>query len=180
LPINYTTPVAVIPSLSTTTWTSAALTLPGDYWFAIRAFNTVGEEQNIDAAVEVLLSGGGTDISGQPVAPMGLRALATAGGGIRVEWAYHFAPSKLPAGFHVYVGTGAPGYATPAATVNWGTQVANMFVANLSGYTGGATYAVGVRAFNASGEEQNTNSVSVTASGAGPSAVLGLSGTVTS
>jgi hypothetical protein len=176
LPINYATPVAVISSLATTTWTSGALAAPGDYWFAVRAFNAIGEEQNIDAVVEVVLAAGGADATNTPGAPTGLRALPFKGGGIKVEWSYHPVPAHLPTGFHIYTGVGTPNYASPAGTVAWGAQVANNFVANLTGYTDGVTYAVVVRAYNASGEETNTNAVSVTASASGPTGVLSLTG----
>ena len=46
----------------------------------------------------------------------------------------------------------------------------------LVGLLDGVTYQVGVRAFNASGEESNTRAVSVAGSSVAPAAVAGLSG----
>ena len=79
-------------------------------------------------------------------------------------------PARPPRlGFNVYLGPGAtPDYATPAAVVAYGSGLFNTFVADLSGLTDGAVYSIGVRAFNASGEEANTVTVGVTADATGP------------
>ena len=179
-PINYESPVATIVS-TTTTWTSSALSYPGTWSFGVRAFNSEGDEQNIECAVTIVLDAGGIDITARPAPPPVLRAFATAGGSIRVEWFYPptLGP-KAPTGFHVYIGTGgAPSYGSPAATVLFSTGVANSFVANLAGFTGGTTYTIGVRAYNATAEEPNTNTTQVTAITAGPAPVDALAGIAT-
>ena len=179
LPIDYLHPVATVDALSVTSWTSPALTYPGDWWIALRAFNQFGLEQNLDCVVEVILDSGGNDITNRPLPPTGLRSFATANGGIRVEW--HYGPTygpKAPTGFNVYIGTGgAPSYGSPVATVGFNTAIVNSFVANLTGNTGGTTYTIGVRAYNATAEEPNTTTVNVTANTAGPAAVASLTGT---
>ncbi len=88
--------------------------------------------------------------------------------------------AKAPSGFDVYTGTsGMPSYAMPAATVLFSTVIANSFVANMTGFIDGTTYSVGVRAYNATAEETNTATVTVTAIATGPSAVEGLVGVAT-
>ena len=52
--------------------------------------------------------------------------------------------------------------------VAYSSGLFNTFVADLSGLTDGTVYSVGVRAFNASGEEANTTSAGVTADATGP------------
>jgi hypothetical protein len=175
-PINYVLPVATVFGL---TWTSGPLAYPGDWKFGVRAFDSCGEEQNLDAAVELILDSGANDITRRPLPPAGLRAIAKAGGSIRVEWAY---PSvnraKLPTGFHVYTGTGGvPSYITPAATVAYSSGIAGTFSTMFTDLTDGATYTIGVRAFNGFAEEQNSTAVSVAADATGPLPVDSLSGT---
>ena len=175
-PVDYSTPIAALMS---TTWTSSGLAVPGTWSFAIRAADGNGEEQNLDCAVTIVLDGSGNDITNRPAPPSGLRAFATASGGIRVEWYYPpTRGAKAPAGFNVYLGTGgAPSYATPAATISYATGIQSTFVANLSGLTDGTTYAIGVRSYNASGEEANTASLGVTADATGPLPVDHLTAT---
>ena len=171
-PIDFSAPVATVAS---PTWTSGDLAAPGAWSFSVRAANANGEEQNLDCAVTIVLDGNGADITNRPAPPAGLRAFATAGGGVRVEWSYP--PTRgpgTPAGFHVYIGTGTPNYAAPVSAVPYSTGILSRFVANLAGLSGGTTYAIGVRSFNAVAEEANTATVSVTADSAGPLPVTGL------
>jgi hypothetical protein len=150
----------------------------------VRAFDTVSglEEQNVDCAITVTLNAGGLDITNQPPAPVGLRAFATAGNGITVAWTKPATTgASEPSGFHLYTGTGgAPNYGAIAATVLSGAAVSGSFALNLTGFTSGVPYTIGVRAFNSIAEESNTHSVTVTANGVGPTAVQGLVGRATS
>ena len=83
--------------------------------------------------------------------------------------------AKWPTTFAVYLGTGRiPSYAAAVASVAFESGEAGHYVANLTGLAGGVTYAVGVRAGNACGYEQNTRSVAVTAATTGPAAVNAL------
>ena len=172
-PIDYADPIATTAAL---TWTSPPLAYPGTWRFGVRAFDTGGEEENLDCAITLILDASGNDISLRPTAPIGLRAFATAGGGIRVEWAYNtINPKVVPTGFHVYIGTGGtPSYGSPAATVLFAAAIAGTFVANLAGLTNGTTYTIGVRAYNAVTEEPNTATVNCTADSSGPAAVVSL------
>jgi hypothetical protein len=172
-PINYNAPFATVYGL---TWTSPPLTYPDTWRFGVRAFNQYGEEKNLDAAVTVILDGNGNDITLRPSAPVGLRSFALAGGAVRSEWAHPVVNrATVPTGFNVYIGTGGvPNYGSPVATVLYSSAIANAFVCNLTGLTGGTTYQIGVRAYNAVAEEPNTSFVSVTADTAGPAPVDSL------
>jgi hypothetical protein len=183
-PINYASPVATITSPATTTWLSSALTHPGTWSFGVRAFDTVSglEEENLDCSVTIALDASGQDITNQPPAPVGLRAFATAGGAIRVEWTSPpTSTAKTPTSFLVYFGTnGAPDYASPVATVLYSTSIANVFTYNSATLTSNVAYTIGVRAANATATETNTNTVTVTAVSVGPTAVVGLTAVATS
>jgi hypothetical protein len=174
-PINYATPVAYA-STNDTTRTRMELAAPGAWRFGVRAFNSNGEEQNLDCAVMITLDTLGNDISNQPLPPTGLRAFATPNGSIRVEWYYPSARGPTsPIGFDVYLGIGgSPNYSTPAATVLYSAGFFNAFVSNIAGLISGTTYSIGVRAYNGSGAEQNVIAVSVTADAIGPNAVDSL------
>jgi hypothetical protein len=76
-PINYSTPIATVLGL---TWTFPPLAYPDDWWFGVRAFNSYGEEQNLDCVVELILDATGHDITNRPLPPTGLRAFATKAG----------------------------------------------------------------------------------------------------
>ena len=141
--------------------------------------DTMLEEENLDCAVTIILDASGIDITNRPKAPTALRALARAGGTIRVEWAYNtINPSPVPTGFHVYKGTGGmPSYGSPAATVSFQAAIAGSFMADLSGLTNGTVYTIGVRAYNSTAEEPNTVTVNCTADSTGPTAVVSLMAT---
>jgi hypothetical protein len=173
-PINYSDPIDVTAGL---TYTTGPLSFPSTWSFGVRASWAISglQEQNVDAVTTIVLNALGQDITNTPPAPIGLRAFATAGGTIRVEWTEPpTSTAKTPVGFHVYLGSPTVNYGTIAATVLFSTGLAGSFVANIGPLTNGTTYLVGVRAFNAVSEETNTNTVSVTADGTGPSAVVDL------
>jgi hypothetical protein len=177
-PIDYLVPEATTGLL---TWTSGPLTVPGIWRFGVRAFDTLTtlEEQNLDCAVTVILDASGVDITNRPKAPIGLRAFATKNASITAEWAYNtINPNPVPTGFHVYIGTGGvPDYTHPAATVRFNSSVGGTFFADLTGLVSGTAYTIGVRAFNATTEETNTTTVTVTADSVGPAAVRSLTAT---
>jgi hypothetical protein len=172
-PINYAAPIATV---SGTTWTSGTLASTGTWSFGVRAFDGYGEEQNLDCAVTIVLDANGNDITNRPMPPVGLRGFATPNASIRVEWSYPpTCGPRAPTGFHVYCTAGTSvNYANPAATVPFNTGIFNSFVANLSSLSDGTSYSIGVRAYNASGEETNSGTVVVTADATGPAAVDSL------
>jgi hypothetical protein len=179
-PINYASPVATAWG---TTWTSPPLSGAGTWQYDVRAFDSLTglEEQNIDS-VTINVDASGNDVTNTPASPVSLSVLARAGGSVRVDWAYpRIAAGAAPTGFHVYLGSGgSPDYTDPVATVVAGSALLGQYTTLLKGLKNGITYKVGVRAFNAVAEEQNTFKTSVVAVSIGPAAVVGLTGVATS
>ena len=179
-PINYATPIATTTGL---TWTSGTLSYPSQWSWGVRAFfeDSGLEEMNVDVVVTLVLSSSGQDITNTPPAPIGLRAFPVASGGIKVEFTEPpCSTAQTPTGFHCYAGTGTPNYGTVAATILYSSGLAGSFAATLTGFSNGQVVAIGVRAYNATGEEQNVNFVTATALSVGPSAVVGLVALATS
>lgn len=178
-PIDYDAPIDTTSGLS---YTTAPLAFPGTWSFGVRAFyvDSMLEERNLDCYVTIILDAAGHDITSRPAPPSSLRAFPLAQGAIRAEWYYPPTTGlKAPTGFHVYTAIGVLSYATPTATVLYSTGIQNSFVANMPGFMDQTTYTVGVRAFNATAEETNMATVTVTAIGVGPSAVESLVGVAT-
>lgn len=176
-PIDYVTPQA---NVSTTTWTSSILAA-GTYGFGVRATDANGEEVNLDCSVFVTIDASGNDISNRPAAPIALRAVPGKGGSVRVIWSYlpGSPAAKAPTQFHVYAGAGTPNYAAPVATLAANAAIQGAYSITLTGLTAGTSYAIGVRAANATGEEANTTTVSVTPVATGPLPVSNLTATLT-
>lgn len=178
--INYTSAVASTGGLS---WTSGPLAAGGDYWWGVRTYSlaTGLEEQNLDAAVEVVLDAAWVDVTRRPAPPTSLRASALAGGVVRVEWS-----DRRPAGvsratgYRVYQGVGSVDWTTVAADVPATAGIAGSYSTQLGPLTDGVAYLFGVRAYNATASETNTTSVSATADATGPAAVDGFAVTLTS
>lgn len=119
-PINYSSAIA---TAFTTTWTSGPLAFPDTWMFGVRAFDANGEEQNLDAAVTLILDGSGIDITNRPKPPFGLRAFPLANGAIRAEWSYNtINPQPVPTGFHVYLGDTVTGVLRPTSPVHAGRR----------------------------------------------------------
>ena len=85
----YSSPIATTGLLTRTVF--GPLALPRTWRFGVRAYDTATmlEEENLDAAVTIILDAAGIDITNRPKAPTALRAFPRAGGTIRVEWAYN-------------------------------------------------------------------------------------------
>jgi hypothetical protein len=176
-PIDYATPVATVFGLG---WTSPALDAPGSYKFGVRAFDSSGlEEQNLDASARLDLDDSGADVTRVPLAPLGLRALALEGGRVRVEWTSPTAERRRrPAGFRVYAQAGAlTDYTTPAAVAPGTADLSGVHAVEIGPLVDGVEYAIGVRAYNASGEEKNGHFVRVGADAVPPSPVDSLRAT---
>ena len=175
-PIDYATAVAQTQSL---TWTSDALAYAGDHKFGVRvsSLETALEEKNIDAMVRLILNASGADITSKPSPPTALRVFPLAGGGCRVEWSYPYANrTTRPTGFRVYSGTsGSVNYGSVQATVT--ANGPGGYSADLTGFSDGVAYSVGVRAYNATSEETNTTTADFTADATGPAAVASLTAT---
>lgn len=176
-PVDYSTLVANVSGL---TWTGTALGDSTQTNFAVRATEGGLEEQNTDATVLISLGASGQDLSGLPQAPIALRVVATAGGTALVEWSYPYVGGSglPPTGFHVYVSPSPTlyygvAYATVSA-VGRGTSY-HVTIPSLSNAT---TYVVGVRSYNAHGEEANTVTVAVTGDTVPPTSVANLTATL--
>lgn len=176
-PIDYSTPVA--SGLTALTYATAALPLNSQTWFGVRKRETVSglDDGNTDARVFVLIDGSGNDVTNRPPAPQHVRAFAAGLTTAVVEWAFPYLQGNMPTGFHVYDGAGgAPSYASPVATVPFTGASVNRFAfrTSVTGLTAGTTYQFGVRAYNATGEEPNTNTVSLTMPSAPPNNATSL------
>jgi len=178
-PIDYSTPVATVSGLS---WLSGTLAAGSDTSWGVRAYDTVSglEEANLTATARVRLDAGGNDVTAVPNAPRAITTRAGAAGTAIVEWVYVAAgESAAPTGFRVWLTAGGTvNYAvSPAATVSAvGNGPIRTYSTTLSGLTDGATYSIGVRAYNATGEEPNETKATVVGSTVPPSNVTGLAG----
>lgn len=177
-PIDTTTPLATTAAL---TWTSGVLPADSGWKFAVRAFDAASglEETNVDAVASLDLNAVQRDVTNLPFPPEHLTVDPTAGGAV-VHWSYPFtAAANRPILFHIYTGSPTPDYGDIHATVFYTRSPIAVFRATLTGLTPGVAYQVGVRAYNATGEEQNTTVASVTIPASAPANVDSLAGTAT-
>jgi hypothetical protein len=174
-PIIYAVPIATVYD---TSWTSPALAAPGSFKFGVRAFGAASnlEECNLDASVQLDLDALGADVTWVPLPPLGVRALPLAGGRLRVEWnSPAMGSRRRPTGFRVYAQPDdLTDYTTPAAVTPFATDLSGTFAVEIGPLTDGACYAIGVRAYNANGEEQNSNTIRVMIDGQPPSPIDAL------
>ena len=176
-PIDYSTPVAAVDGLD---WTTPPLAFPGSHRFGVRAFGSISglEEENVDAEVLIVLDDAGRDVTNRPAPPFGLRLHAETGGRIVAEWGHPGGTREnAPTGFRVYVGSPAPDYDEPALTVS-AKALHGAFSATLDGLDDGE-WAVAVRAFNATAEEDNDVFLTIAVDGTPPDPVDGLTATAT-
>lgn len=179
-PIDYS---SVVATVSGTSYATAALALSSDNAFGVRAFDTGSglEESNVDARVRIVVGPSGADLTGVPTSPTLLGVVPLSGGVARVDWAWSASPGSSPAtSFAVYltVGTAVDYTASPAATVTVVRGV-RAYSTTLTGLADGTTYAVGVRAVNATGHDSGTSATLVIGSGTPPAGVTGLTATPT-
>ncbi len=174
-PIDYDAPIAVAFD---TTWTSGPLPAGSSFRFGVRAFDadTGLQEGNLDASVELVIDAEGRDATRVPPAPLGVRAIALAGGRARIEWTVAgTTAARRATRFHVYV---QPHQITsdsvPTAVVPAASARGDSFSVEVGGLTDGLAYAVSVRAANDHGEEANTRRVTLLADAAPPTQVDSL------
>jgi len=171
-PIIYTAPIGDTTSL---TFTTPALPFPGTYQFLVRPWDyaTGYEDQNGDARLTVVLDVLGNDITKLPNAPYGLTIQQRANGSGLLRFAYNpGGQGGAPTRFDAYIGVGSVNYAVSVG--NCAYQRGRGMGITLSGLTAGSTYLAGVRARNATGQEQNTTTITFTVPASPPSAVLSL------
>lgn len=173
-PVDLATPYATTSGLS---WDSPPLEPGADATFLVRVYDSSSglEERNPDARVRIRIALDGSDASLLPNAPFGLTARPRSGSTARVAWGYSPAgQGSPPTVFRVYVGSAAPDYSRPAATVAYSpNSPGRAYEATLTGLSPGS-YVVAVRAAGARGEEQNLAVAPLAIPAAGPSAVVGL------
>jgi hypothetical protein len=174
--IDYNTVVATVSAL---TWESPAQANNSNTLWAVRAYDNVSllEDRNTDARVRVQLDNAYADITAIPNAPFQLSAVAQEGGDVLVSWRYNGqGQGGAPTGFHVYAGTPSISYAIADATVLY-LDDGRTYKATLIGLTE-VSHEFGVRAYNATGEESNTNVVTLTPDATAPISVGSLTATV--
>lgn len=146
--VDYTTPVATV---SSPTYTPAAIPVNSDVTFAVRAFDTATsvEEHNITVRFRLRTGSGGEDLALRP-SPV-VRAWATPDGSsaVAVGWIPAVSGPK-PTEYRVYGGTPTVSYATPLATVPYLDGIPALRVL-VPGLTPGSSYAFDVLPKNASG-----------------------------
>jgi hypothetical protein len=167
----------ILDTVSGLTWDTPALGTPSDNAFLVRAYDTVTtlEDLNLDASCRIVISASGTDITNVPNAPYGLYATPLKAGAIRVHFAYSaIGQVAAPSGFKIWIQAGGSiNYAlTPSGTLSYAGTAS--YAIDVAGFTGGTSYTVAVRATNATGDETNTTTVTVTADTAGPLPVANL------
>ncbi len=173
--IDYTTVILTTASLSAAL---PALATGSRTLFGVRARDTVTglSDGNTDATVLIVVGSDGSDQTSAPRPPVGLRAFAGPGGAATVEWAWPYRGFPPPTGFHVYLGTPSPAYGSIAATALYASTTPGQVACSvtLTGLSDGVAYQIGVRAYNATGEERNTSVASVTGRSAPPPALSSL------
>jgi hypothetical protein len=175
--IDYTAVIATTAGLS---WATPPLSA-GTWKFGVRTIDTTTllGDRNLDAAVTILIAGDGSDGTNRPLPPRLVTAIPGAPGAIAVSWFYPTSAARLPTkptGFKVYLGTPTVSFSSPAATIAY--LATGSFRATVSGLTAGSPYQLVVRAYNAAGDDGNTNVVTVTPVAGGPSGVTGLAATL--
>ncbi len=178
-PVDYSTPVATTPGLVYVAAPQSAGTIRR---WAVRAtdISTGLEEKNTDATVTLVIDALGADVSDVPRAPTFPTATASGSTGAVVTWNYLQppGPTSPPTGFKVWATVGGVvNYAaSPVADVPYVAGL-SAYRVTLSGLTASTTYAIGIRAYNASGTEANVSATSLTTAGTPPAAVDDLTGT---
>ncbi len=161
---------------ATRTTKDVTINLPpgSDALVLCRPFDTVTgfENRNLDCVRRVVTDAAGEDVTGLPAAPTAVYCRPIAGG-VRVHWMHN--PIRrwcLPAQeFDVWLTPGASvDYLDPpAGTLDLATSplfrrrpvrsVGGSYFLDLAGLVDGTLYAIGVRARNAVGTEENTTAV---------------------
>lgn len=86
-PVDYGTPIASVDSLS---YQTGPLSAPGDYTFAVRAFDPVTglDDGNTDARTRIVLDAAGADLGGVLGPPRSVAVSRRPGGAAEVSWTY--------------------------------------------------------------------------------------------
>ena len=117
--VDFATPVARL-STNTRHWRSGSLTHPGNWRFAVRAYNAQGSERNLDRQALLRLDAGGELEPARPTGVTGLAARARADGKVELGWSHDAGDeATTTTHFHVYHddGTGRIDYGSPSAEI---------------------------------------------------------------
>lgn len=179
-PIDYS---AAIASGASSPIVLPALAAPGDYLIGIRSYDTVSglEESNADGFLRLRIDASGVNISSLPNAVANVGADLVATDSVLISWAYpSLGEGGAPTGFKVWVTAGGSvdyGVAEDATIAYQAGRAC--YSATISGLSAGTSYAIGVRACNATGTEPGTVSVLVEVPASGPDPVEDLVGVAT-
>jgi hypothetical protein len=160
-PVDFSNPVFITPGLS---YTPPPLATPSDTTWVVHTYDPVTqlEDNAPDTVVRLILNDAAQDTTTLPNAPRALTATPKPGGTALVSWSYFRNKNTAQAsGFNVYVGPWpTPNYLNPAAVVPASVNL-NLYSGTIGGLVDTRLYAVGVRSYNANGEEGNINVVKV-------------------
>ena len=142
--VDYLTPIATKSDLA---YSTGPLAAPGDYTFAVRAFDTVSgiEEANTDARVRIVIDEAGNAVTARPNAVVGLSARPTAGGTCWVSWGYDPTGQGGPPSVFNVILTAAPSPAVLVASLAYLPGVAG-YGCSLSGLAGNTPCTIAVQA----------------------------------
>lgn len=149
-PVDYSSPIAETVN---PTHVVGPLSVPGEYRFGVRAFDTSTgiEEANTQATVELRLDAAGRSVGGRPNRVHALVARAIANGGCRVEWAYNpRGQSASPADFQVELTAESGGTLSTLVPYRAGSAIHSCA---FSGLVGDVPYTIIVKARSESGVE---------------------------
>lgn len=145
-PLNYVQPIATTTNLS---YVTSALAAPGDYRFAVRAYDTQAgrEEANTEVRARIRLDAQGRDVTATPNAAFAVVARPTSAGGCRVSWAYSASgQGGKPTQFALSIVPDLLASTTPApVVVNYAPGVTS-YSWDFAALTDQASYTVFVRA----------------------------------
>ena len=176
-PVDFSTPVG---STATLSFGVGPLAAPGDYRFAVRAFDTATgiEEANTQVYVDLRLDPSGLVLRARPNPVHALIARPTAAGGCRIDWAY--SPAGQAASPVDFLATlSAAGLAPVSATVNYRPGTSN-YSCSFAGGTAEAIDTVTVLARTSGGDAGNAISTTVRTDSTPPDDVDGLTATASS
>jgi len=184
-PVDYSVPVATVAGPP---WSGPPLAPGTRTRFGVRAFDTVTglDDGGRAAEAEVDLSAQGVDVTGTPSRAFSATARPGPTGTILASWAHAPGGRPIPAGFRVWATPGvsvdftsAPAITLAFSPAGYGGR-AGWFSVTLPGLTPGAGYAVGIRAYNGSGDDGGSVQATATATASPPGPVGGLSASATS
>lgn len=172
--IDYSSPIAEISGLE---WTSDALPAGSSFRFGVRSYDPANglEDENLDAAVTLIINSEGRDATRIPRSPLGLRVLDQGGGSVRLEWTIvdASAPNRATH-FHVYIAQDAVTDFSSPIVVPLSALRGDVVATEVHDLPEGRRHVAIVRAVNSYGDDGNMHSIHFTADRTPPASVDGL------